>query len=73
MTGGQPKEIMIQISPTERKTIEGRFPNAEIVATKHHFFLCGYEDTNKTIRFLRRLRSTMSPPNTKERYTKKQK
>jgi len=52
---------MIQITDQECKQLRKRFPKtAQIVASKHHSFLMGY-DTSEEVRFLFSLRGKQQP------------
>ena len=57
---------MIPISNDERKAIEKRFPEAEIVSTRHHSFLIDREQV-ETLQFLHSLRGAKSPTPRKEK------
>lgn len=52
---------MIPISNDERKAVEKRFTEAEIVSTRHHSFLIVREQ-DETLQFLQSLRGVKSQP-----------
>ena len=57
---------MQQINKREREAILTRFPKADIVSTRHRYFLAGYA-TTAPARFLAVLRGQTPPPSRKDK------
>ena len=57
---------MTLISKQERKAILDRFPKAEIVSTRHRYYLV-VSDTSQPGRLLMELRGITTPPTRKDR------
>lgn len=57
---------MTEITRPERETITAKFPKAEIVKTRHRYYVVG-ADTSEPLRLLFSLRGITPPPSRRER------